>query len=368
MSSKKKYIKYKIKYLNLKQNNQTNYNLIQIGGSDNTTKTNDEILRLYKTNNLSPKQIINQYSLNYILDYYKSHVKHKQNEQTIIDIIIKYNKSIVNLASITNHFVLPIRMKCLIEKYDKTPYDLYLEQKKLTQNVSIYDLNKILKTSCTLLDYTRVIYLLNLLCPNNNNIKYIDSSSGWGDRLIAALLYGVSEYRGYDPNTALTTSYNNIKKYFHKNNLCGKYAKSSLSSSSNIDIRKYTIIPKPFEIDYDDEKDLINYFDICISSPPFFTFEKYSDDSAQSIYSDDNKELDITGWLENFLYPAFKKLLKLIKPNGHICWYIEDKPEYNFLDTFINYAKNLNCKYYGKIGFKYDDRDEVRYFLIFIKI
>lgn len=355
---KNKYLKYKTKYLQLKNSYQT-------GGKMNDEKINKEILALYAKYYLSPKKTIENFSLKDITNYYSNIKKYTLDKQTIIDIKIKYDSNFEKLASITNYFVLPVRMKCLVEGQKYTPYELYLQEKENGSNISRYQLKKILKKSCTLLNFTRIIYILNLLCPNNKNIKYIDSSSGWGDRLIGALMYGVSEYRGYDPNTALISNYHNIKKYFNKNNLCGKYRKSF--DKTNFDIEKFSVIPKPFEIDYDDEKELINYFDICISSPPFFTFEKYSDEDTQSIYSD-GKVTSVTSWLEGFLYPSFKKLLKLIKSEGYICWYIEDKPEYKFIDIFINYCKKLECSFYGKIGFGYDDANEIRYFLVFKKL
>jgi hypothetical protein len=356
---KDKYIKYKNKYLKLK------INLIS-GGRKTDKKTDNpidkEIINLYRKNNLSPKESINMYSYNDILKYYSNITTNKTNNQTIIDIKVKYDNSIEKLHSITNYFVLPVRMKCLIENNTETPYELYLKEKKENNLVTKYKLHQILKSSCTLLQFTRIIYILHLLYPNNTNIKYIDSSSGWGDRLIASLLYGVKEYRGYDPNTSLTNKYNEIINYFNKNNLYGKYS----NNKNKLNTKNYKIIPKPFEIDYNDEINLINYFDICVSSPPFFTFEKYSDEPTQSIYNN-GKEIDIQTWLNLFLYPSFKKLLKLIKPKGYIVWYIEDKPNYQFIDDFINYCKTLDCIFYGKIGFGYDDVDKIRYYIVFQK-
>jgi hypothetical protein len=248
-------------------------------------------------------------------------------------------------------------MKCLLEDQKYTPYEMYLRERK---QMDFYKLKSILKKSCTLLNFTRIIYILNFLFPNKSDIKYIDSSAGWGDRLIAALLYGVSEYRGYDPNSLMTKNYSEIINYFEKNKLFGYYGKNK-----RFDKDKYSVVTKPFEFNYDNE--INDYFDICISSPPFFTFEKYSDEETQSIYSD-KKVVDISTWLDKFLYPSFRKLLRLIKINGFICWYIEDKPGYKFIDEFINYAKKLNCIYYGKIGFGFDDVDVIRYFLVFRKV
>lgn len=39
------------------------------------------------------------------------------------------------------------------------------------------------KNNCTLLDFMRIIYLLNTFYPNKNDIKYLDYYAGWCDRL-----------------------------------------------------------------------------------------------------------------------------------------------------------------------------------------
>jgi hypothetical protein len=60
--------------------------------------------------------------------------------------------------------------------------------------------------------------------------------------------------------------------------------------------------------------------------------------------------------------------MKFLKPSGYLCWYIEDRPEYKFLDNFFKTIDELNiCKYIRKIGYKYDDDDKVRYFYIWQK-
>jgi hypothetical protein len=73
-------------------------------------------------------------------------------------------------------------------------------------------------------------------------------------------------------------------------------------------------------------------------------------------------------WLYKFLIPSFKKIIKILKPSGYLCWYIEDKEEYKFLDKFFEEINQMNiCKYVKKIGYKYDDDNTVRYFYVWQK-
>jgi len=61
--------------------------------------------------------------------------------------------------------------------------------------------------------------------------------------------------------------------------------------------------------------------------------------------------------------------MKLLKNSGYLCWYIEDRHEYRYLDTLFDEVNKLGiCKYINKIGYKYDDNNAVRYFYIWQKL
>jgi hypothetical protein len=68
----------------------------------------------------------------------------------------------------------------------------------------------------------------------------------------------------------------------------------------------------PFEIDYKDESHMYNQYDICVSSPPFFTYEIYSTESTQSTSTYKTSD----DWLYKFLIPSFKKIMKFLKPSN----------------------------------------------------
>jgi len=337
------------------------YFIIMSTDLDNAYKKADNyLLQIYRESTDSPKQVIKQFTLNDILKY-KKIVKSSDN----IIYEESYDKKIRDLSSITDYFIYPCRMKCLVEtsKDKMTPYDLYI--KELEKNTVIPHQSKrdllyrMRKTpNCSLLHFRRLIHILKEMVPKNStDIKYIDCSAGWGDRMIAAMLLGISTYTGYDPNTCLQQGHQEIINYF-KDDLFGYY------SESNSIYKKYQVISRPFENDYPDESQMYNQYDICVSSPPFFTYEIYSTESTQSTSTYKTSD----DWLYKFLIPSFKKIMKILKPNGYLCWYIEDKEDYKFMDKFFKNINQLNiCNYIKKIGYKYDDDNSIRYFYVWQK-
>jgi hypothetical protein len=221
--------------------------------------------------------------------------------------------------------------------------------------------------NCSLLHFRRLIHILKeIISSNTSNIKdfkYLDCSAGWGDRMIASMLLGIPTYTAYDPNTCLKQGHNEIINYF-KNDLFGYYSKNGDSQLTSR-YKKYEVICRPFEIDYPSiENSMYNEYDICVSSPPFFTYEIYSTESTQSTSTYKTSD----DWLYKFLIPSFKKIMKFLKPSGYLCWYIEDKEEYKFLDKFFNEVNLLGiCEYKKKIGYKYDDDSSIRYFYVWQK-
>jgi hypothetical protein len=319
-----------------------------------------KILELFRKSHKSPRKIIKKFEFNNIFKYYKNKTELFEDNFKNIVFNIKYNKQFKFLNKITDYFVLPYRMKCVLEDKSMSAFDLF-KNKLQNSNVKIDygDLKNIIYSGeCSLMYFTRVIIILKELFGNRTDIKYIDCNAAWGERMIAALLYGVKEYRAYDLNLSMKDVFLNIIDYFKTYKLIDHYGSGDQES---VDTNKYNIIYKSFEFEYPEEIELINHFDVCISAPPFFKFNKYSEYNVQKYNSVDE-------WLDKYLYPSFKKILKFIKINGYICWYIEDKYNYPFIDKFISFTQTIkNCKYISTIGFKYIDANETRKFHIWQK-
>lgn len=163
-------------------------------------------------------------------------------------------------------------------------------------------------------------------------IKVIDPSAGWGDRMIAAIAAGdyISQYDGYDPNKDLIEPYKRII--------------ADLDYS-----KKCTIFTEPFE-KANVPKD---YYDVGMTSPPYFDLEIYSEDTSQSVSGD---KINYPTWLNTFYEPYLLNLAYAVKPGGKVIVYVSDytTPEKKTID--LEYQTNrilkTRCKFIKKGEYK----------------
>lgn len=152
--------------------------------------------------------------------------------------------------------------------------------------------------------------------------KMLDFSSGWGDRLLGAIVRDI-EYVGIDANKDLKYGHDEIIKTFGDKN-------------------KHRIIYNYAEdVNYDD---LDDDFDICFTSPPFFNVE---------IYSEDIKLADsYVVWMKDFLFKVLNEVWKKIRVGGHLCIHFGDTKVYNLVEPMILYiiANLTNSQYIGYFG------------------
>jgi hypothetical protein len=162
--------------------------------------------------------------------------------------------------------------------------------------------------------------------------KWLDISSGWGDRLLSALLYKVERYVSTDPNKDLHPCYNKIIQTFVPK------AKRN----------KITIHKEGFEdVDLKDEM-----FDIVFSSPPFFTLEKYSsyEDNSITHYTDEET------WCDKFFVKSLIKCYNHLEKDGHMILYMGGS-KYVFDRMF----KLNNVMAYKGVMYFYDNKPRAMY-------
>jgi len=162
--------------------------------------------------------------------------------------------------------------------------------------------------------------------------KWLDISSGWGDRLLCALLYKVERYVSTDPNKDLHPCYNKIIQTFLPK------AKRD----------KITIHKEGFEdVDLKDEM-----FDIVFSSPPFFTLEKYStyEDNSITHYTDEKT------WCDQFFIKSLIKCYNHLEKDGHMILYMGGS-KYVFDRMF----KLNNVMSYKGVMYFYDNKPRAMY-------
>uniref|UniRef100_A0A6C0CKJ7 Uncharacterized protein n=1 Tax=viral metagenome TaxID=1070528 RepID=A0A6C0CKJ7_9ZZZZ len=128
--------------------------------------------------------------------------------------------------------------------------------------------------------------------------KVLDFSAGWGDRLLGCIAADVEYYHGYDPNQNLRKGHYEILETFdYKDKACIQY--------------------EPFE-----KAELPKgvFFDLVFTSPPFYDFEIYTDDTTQSIHNYPTLEK----WIVHFLFASIRKACSVLTECGVCVIHISD--------------------------------------------
>ncbi len=167
------------------------------------------------------------------------------------------------------------------------------------------------------------------LAADGKPLRWLDFSAGWGDRLAAAIAFGL-DYVGFDPNKKL-------------------YPGQMRMIQELGDVNNQKVYYQPFEtanLNYITDKE--GLFDIVFTSPPFFKLELYSDDPEQSV----NKYPNFNNWLNNFLFASLNKAWNALKLGGSMVIHIDDVKEGKIIEPMKKYINdNLErSKYRGIIG------------------
>ena len=128
-----------------------------------------------------------------------------------------------------------------------------------------------------------------------SELRWLDISSGWGDRLLAACFLDV-EYEGYDPNSDLENIYHQM--------------------IDDWGTGKQRVHKLPFE----DAQLSRESFDFVLTSPPYFDVEIYSEDEGQSI----NRYPRFNNWMVEFLFQSLRKAWDALKLNGVLILHLGD--------------------------------------------
>ena len=197
--------------------------------------------------------------------------------------------------------------ECLVDVFKR------LDKPNYTVNAQFSELLKYLKfTRVTL--YSPIMtksILQELMCDKGGcrDVRVFDPCIGWGGRMLGTTCLG-GTYIGCEPNTK---TYNGLCKMI-----------------TDLDLSGCTIYDKPVEDVLDELKKYD--FDICITSPPYFDLEVYTDEDSQSIVS----YPDYNMWLKSFIEP----IIRYISTNVHYysCWSVKNFKTgrvYNLLDDVI---------------------------------
>lgn len=154
------------------------------------------------------------------------------------------------------------------------------------------------------------------------DIRVLDPSSGWGDRLIGSFGARVSEYVGVDPNRDLFGGYAEIMRLYGVTYRVDSESNTYILDGASAN-KRYRMICAPFESD----KAIvpIGHFDVVVTSPPFFDYEVYSE--TNPTYRD---------WIRDFYMPYTKKALECLRIGGYMALHIDDTSAGNISDFIDN--------------------------------
>ncbi len=215
------------------------------------------------------------------------------------------------LNDLTDYFSEHVRVKCIFGN-KLSPYDFWKKNKKkiIYQTIqkfnilNYYYLRETIFFNIKLCNNFRISLVLSILHYFKPK-SYLDISAGWGDRLLGSILSNVVEkYVSADPNLDLHPCYEKIKNTFLPPKMRDQFIIYPTS---------FTDIPL--------KKDEL--FDMVFSSPPFFTLEKYSTHSKNSITQFPNEE----EWINNFFVPAMMKCYHHLKKDGIMILYMGGSKE-----------------------------------------
>ena len=235
-----------------------------------------------------------------------------------------------SINSITDIFSEHIRIRCRFANH-LSPLDYWTNNKKkiltdiLKKNneITIFNIREYIYKNYKLCSNFRITIALSIL-QHFKPTKWLDISSGWGDRLMAAILFKIKLYEGTDPNLDLHPCYNNMIESF-----------VPPSKRKNFIIHKNGFYEAEFT-----NKD----FDIVFTSPPFYKTEIYSSYNENSVTKYNSEE----EWIKEFLIKCFTKAFTLIKKGGHMILYMGGSK--NVMDAMSKLLNGL-MTYKGVIYF-----------------
>ena len=212
----------------------------------------------------------------------------------------------------------------------------YLDKPNYTVNAQLSEIIKaVYRPSVTIYSPIMTMSIIKEL-----NCKTIfDPCIGWGGRMVGTVcnsnkeLNKVYTYTGCEP---CISTFNNLVKM----------KETLIKLDQNIDCNHINLINKPVEEVIILPEFANKEFDCCLTSPPYFDMEIYSDESTQSIAKFSNyKE-----WLEKFIEPIIKYVCSHV--TKYSCWSVKNiktSGKYNIFDD----VKMLHEKYGWQYANKY---------------
>lgn len=247
--------------------------------------------------------------------------------------------------SISSHFSEDIRALChQLGKPNLVEVWKQLSPEKIrsfaeTDDFRLYAGQEYSAKECGLWSPVLAMHLIMDYRPNQKPIKILDPSSGWGDRLIAAIMAGdaVSEYHGYDPSKEMAPRYQEI--------------------IDRLDIEKKCQVTR---VKFELAEIKKGYYDLAMTSPPYYDLEIYSLDDDQST----SEYKSYREWLKFFYTRYLLNMRYGVRKGGTMIVYVsdytdKDNQKYNLeedtIDILTKRASGVTLRLKGGLQTKLND-------------
>ena len=213
----------------------------------------------------------------------------------------------------------------------------------------------------------KTIYDLSISKSKSKIKKTLDISMGWGDRLAGFYTSKMDHYIGFDPNAKVFDVYKlqcieyelllsgeepiitlfNVQvndKIYNAFHCVGKSGKEIYAYNAPAE-EMLTIITE-------------NKFECIFTSPPYFSTEKYSEDSPENQSWFKYQEYD--NWWSKFLQPVMTACYESLSDDGIMMINIMDPTvdgtRYKTCDQLVDHIKSIGGIFEGQIGMRIKQR------------
>lgn len=254
-------------------------------------------------------------------------------------LLVNEHSDYSDFNTLSDMFVEDVRMEATVYGWRDSPASFFrkypakvakeaLKKGPITPRTlsdAMYDMKSV--KECTSFRPNIMVQIIQICFPHKKRgeIHVLDPSSGWGDRLIAAIAAGV-KYTGVDPNPRMAPRYADIMKFFGA---------------------RHTMVESPFE-----DVKLQQEYDLVFTSPPYFDLETYDDADVQSI----KRFPGVDGWTKGFLLPYVEKAWNALKPGGFMAINIGQRHDQTYVEQMVEYINGIGAEYLGIISHAARDR------------
>ena len=207
----------------------------------------------------------------------------------------------------------------------------------------------------------KTIYDLVVSKTKSKVKKTLDISMGWGDRLAGFYASKMNHYVGFDPNPTVFEVYK-IQCKDYELLLTGEepIIESFTVTVDGLVYNAFRCVGKSgkevYAYNAPAEKMLSivrsNTFDCIFTSPPYFSTEKYSEDSPDNQSWFNYPEYD--NWWSNFLQPVMTACYESLSDDGIMMINIMDPTidgtRYKTCDQLVDHIKSIGGNFDGQVG------------------